>query len=66
MTFAYRYGPGDTHPEGEHRWWCNTIGNTDTPHAGDYECDLCGKQVTTTKHRPNRMGCKGYDGDEEE
>ena len=64
MTYAYRYDFRNL-KKGEHRWWCNTIGNTDVPNAGNYECDICGKQVTTKKHRPNRMGCKG-DGSEEE
>ena len=64
MTYAYRYDFRNL-KKGEHRWWRNTRGNTDVPNAGSYECGICGKQVTTKKHRPNRMGCKG-DGSEEE
>ena len=64
MPYAYRY---DFHnmKEGEHEWWRTAIGNTDAPNAGDYECGICGKQVTTKKNRPNRMGCKGCEGEEE-
>ena len=58
MTYAYRYDFHSPMKEGEHKWWCSTIGNTDDS-GGNYECGICGKQTTTEKHRPNRMGCKG-------